>query len=151
MARIDWKEEKPSGGSNESMSAGVYHVEVADAEERVSQSGDAYFSIRLKDLESGRIVCFDIIMLAGKGLGIGLSKLSKLGFDKDDDEIVAAQLIGRRAWVGTKEESYNGKERLVVDIKWAGSSTGYFAEDEYSPDATQVSGGSSDSLEDPPF
>jgi uncharacterized protein (DUF736 family) len=66
MARIDWKEEKPSGGSNESMSAGVYHVEVADAEERVSQSGDAYFSIRLKDLESGRIVCFDIIMLAGK-------------------------------------------------------------------------------------
>jgi hypothetical protein len=88
--KIDWNEFSDSPKSQELSPPGNYHVEVADCEERTSAAGNTYFNVRMKDLESGRSLCFDIIMLSGKGLGMGLSKLKQLGFDKSDDEIVAA-------------------------------------------------------------
>ena len=80
-------------------------------------------------MESNKTVCFDIIMLQGKGIGIGLQKLMALGFSKEDSEIVAAELMGRRAFVALKQETYEGQKRLAVDISAKGSSVGYWTED----------------------
>lgn len=146
MPKINWEEYNDSPRSVETMPPGIYHVEVADSEERTSARGDTYFSVRLKEMESGNSLCFDNLMLTGNGLRIGLAKLSRLGFKKEQDEdIVAAQLIGRRAYVCVKEETYEGTTRLTVDIKAKTSACGYWSEE--NPPAERNSTG----LEDAPF
>lgn len=145
--KIDWSEQNESTPERSEMPAGIYHIEVANAEERQSASGNAYFSLRLEDLESGRTLCFDIIMLEGKGLRIGLAKLSRLGFKPgDDDELVAAQLIGRRGYVSVAEETWKEEKRLKVDISAKTSSCGYWSEEE-PPQEFQTD----NSEEKPPF
>tara|TARA_R110002020_G_scaffold8645_2_gene34351 strand:- start:1921 stop:2364 length:444 start_codon:yes stop_codon:yes gene_type:complete len=128
--KIDWEEYNESATQQESLPAGIYHVKVVSSEEKTSAKGNAYFNIRLEDLESGKTACFDTIMISGKGVRIGLAKLSKLGFKPgDDDEIVAAQLIGKIAFVSLKEDTYGGNTRLTVDISAKTSSCGYWSED----------------------
>ena len=128
--KVNWDDyNESSSPKRESFPPGIYHVEVESAEERTSASGNGYFSVRLKDMESNKTVCFDIIMLQGKGIGIGLQKLMALGFSKEDSEIVAAELMGRRAFVALKQETYEGQKRLAVDISAKGSSVGYWTED----------------------
>ena len=149
--KIDWEEYNDSPKEREQLPAGIYNVEVADAEERTSAAGNKYFNIRLKEMEGGKSLCFDILMLNGKGVRIGLAKLSRLGFvPGQDDEIVAAQLIGKRAWVEVKEDSYEGKTRLVVDINAKSSACGYWSEDE-PPSVASNDGDDTDILKDVPF
>lgn len=136
--QIDWEEYNDAPQEREQMEAGIYNVEVADAEEKTSAAGNSYFNIRLKDIGSGKSLCFDILMLNGKGIRIGLAKLSRLGFvPGEDNEIVAAQLIGKRAWVSVKNDTYEGKTRLVVDINAKTSGCGYWTEAE--PPVTEPS------------
>ena len=149
MVRIDWESyDEPAFGDGP-LGPGVYRVEVAECVERTSRVGDKYFNVKFKDLDTGKIVCFDPVMLEGKGASIGLCKLSRLGFEATDSEIIAAQVIGRRAYIGVDNDTYEGKSRLKVDIGYKGSSCGYWEHDNMpsdyvSPDEPEVNN-------DPPF
>ena len=129
--RINWEEYDSSASQFESVKPGIHHVVVASAEERESKKGDAYFSVRLKQADGEATVCFDTIMLSGKGLAMGLSKLAMLGFVPGErEEILAAELIGKKAWISAKEDTYEGKTRLAVDISARGSRCGYWPEED---------------------
>jgi len=127
MVRIDWESYSEPDFGDGPLGPGVYRVEVSDCVERTSKAGDKYFNVKMKDLDSGKIVCFDPVMLEGKGASIGLCKLSRLGFEPTEDfEIVAAQVIGKRAYIGVEADEYQGTKRLKVDIGYKGSSCGYW-------------------------
>ena len=129
--RIDWEDYDSSASQYQSIQPGIHHVVVASAEERESAAGNAYFSVRLKQVDGNATVCFDTIMLSGKALGMGLTKLAMLGFvPGEQKEILAAELIGKKAFVSCKEDTYEGKTRLVVDITARGSRCGYWPEED---------------------
>lgn len=113
MPRIDWTEEEHTS----KFVPGVYLAEVDDCEERTSQRTQApYFNVRLKSVDHGGVLAFDILMLGGKGRNIGTAKLRALGFDEGVIEIEAHDLIGKRAYVFLHEDEYKGKRRLRVNI-----------------------------------
>ncbi len=114
MPRMNWDDE--GGGPPERMPEGEYLVEVKESEEKKSSKGDPYFSVVFKLVADGKFVCYDTIMLRGKGWGIGRSKLQALGFDEKDDMIEAHNLVGRRCYASTEEKTYQGKRSLKVDI-----------------------------------
>lgn len=89
---------------------GVYLAEIKGCDVKHSQrTGDPYFNVSWHDAGSfnaGKFICFDIIMLAGKGRSIGIAKLKVLGFQETLDDagepVIDAEpddLIGRRAWI----------------------------------------------------
>lgn len=130
MPKIDWESFNDSPNQFESLSPGVYHVKVASCEERTSKAGNVYFSVRLSKVDGDKTVAFDTIMLSGKGVPMGLAKLTALGFiPGDKEELLAAELLGRKAYVSVKEDEYEGKTRLVVDINARGSKCGYYDEE----------------------
>ena len=113
MAQLNWTNyEEPK--EYEPDKPGVYTVRVATCEERVSKKGDTFFSVGLESTELGRIVAYDIIMLEGKGANIGLCKLERLGFTKDDGVINDIDLLNRKTIVHPEEEEYNGNKRLAM-------------------------------------
>lgn len=117
---------------------GVYYVEVKASEERIAQSSAAYFNVTLAAVEHGmQTICYDILMLAGKGHGIGLAKLDALGFEKRHT-LEAGELVGRRVYAALVEEEYQGKKRLCVDIGAEGAKCGYWPEgDDGAPDTVK--------------
>ena len=136
MVLIDPK----SAGQGGDFEPGVHLVEVIDAEHRHGQSGDPLFGIKLEGTGlSGTksTLCRDVIMLAGKGLGIGVAKLKALGFfaDGEPEDVQAHQLVGRRCWVRVDWQRYkdrNGENRK--GLKPVGSfdpfDCGYYPEGE---------------------
>jgi len=130
MPKIDWESFNDSPNQFEPLSPGVYHVKVSSCEERTSKAGNVYFSVRLTQLEGDKTVAFDTIMLSGKGVPMGLAKLTALGFiPGDKEELLAAELLGKKAFVAVKNDEYEGKTRLVVDINASGSKCGYWDEE----------------------
>jgi hypothetical protein len=96
---------------------GDYLAEVQGCEEKTSGKGDPMFSVKLKRVGDSAFLCYDVLMLGGAGWGIGRNKLICLGFPAEGDlNIEAAELIGRRVYVSLKEEEYDGKTKLKVDI-----------------------------------
>jgi hypothetical protein len=133
MAKLDWDLMNES-----SFAPGCYRVEVAAAEEKTSKKGDPYLNLRLVALDFGRAtLCFDIIMLAGKGARIGYTKLVELGVPQGTDEVLAASLVGMRAYVWVAHEVYDGKTRLKVFVDADGSACGYSSIDRVPEDYTQ--------------
>lgn len=65
---------------------------------------------------------YDNLMLSGKGWRFTKGKLRALGYGDDfDGEIDAFSLAGKRIWVATKVDQYEGndgqmRDRLVVDV-----------------------------------
>lgn len=146
MAKIPWKE----AGA---LAPGTYSIEVVKSVEKLSKNGGApYFEAELLALDFGKTLCFDILMLAGKGAGIGVTKLRALGFTEERDEIAAGELIGRRAFVAVGDDEYDGKVRLKVDINAEGSKCGYWPEDE-KPEGVLLPGapGQTEDVDDTPF
>lgn len=130
MVHLNW--DKDSGP--ELLPAGTYLVEVQEASEKNSKaSGDPYFELKLRAVDHGRLLCYDIAMLAGKGRGIGMGKLEALGIEPGTPELIAGDLIGKRAYAAVTEESYKGTPRLRVDINADTSICGYWPEDETPP------------------
>jgi len=90
-----------------------------------------------------QFLCFDVVMMAGNGRGLGQAKLLALGFDGTEDEIRAEDVVGRRAWVRVDWQSYKDKDgRAQRSLKVVSTfepdfSCGYFSEDE--PPATASS------------
>ena len=129
MAQLNWGDyEEPE--RFERMGPGRYLVEIEDASEKTSKAGDAYFNLRLKAVGFGKVLCFDVVMLAGKGRGIGYAKLKALGVTEKDEQLAAAELIGRRAYVEVESEEYDGKTRLSVSIGAEDSLCGYWDEND---------------------
>jgi len=124
MARVDWTPEPEND-----FKPGAYLVEVLDAQEkRSSSSGALMFSIRLGavDFES-RTLCFDNLMLEGKGRGMGTKKLQAFGIQEGAEEVLASQLEGKRAYVFVVEDEYKGKKSLKPALK-KGTHCGYWLE-----------------------
>lgn len=128
MAQINW-----SGGAN-AFGPGIYLVEVLDAKEKVSSKGDPMFIAAFGAVEFNReAIGDDVLMLGGKGAGIGLAKLKALGFKGTEPEIRAPELIGRRVWACFHREEYTGNDgnkyaKLKVNIRAEHSSCGYWPE-----------------------
>ncbi len=97
--------------------------EVIEAKEGKSSKGDAMLKLKLARVSDPQDHLFENIMLAGAGWGIGKKKLGALvpaGFKGDLDPL---DLIGRRLWVSTGVETFEGQDRLRVminDLKYAG-------------------------------
>lgn len=102
---------------------GVYLADIKGCEVKHSQrTGDPYFNVSWHDagaFGAGKFICFDIIMLAGKGRSIGLAKLKVLGFEEcvDDGgpaiEAEPQDLIGRRAWIRIGWDEYKTSDGTV--------------------------------------
>jgi len=126
VARPDWSE----GDTYAALKPGAYHVEVLTAEERTSKNGDAMFNIKLIAVDwNGAHICFDNIMLAGKGRSMGQAKLVALGIPRGQAEVRPDELVGARAFAFIGEGEWQGKKRLEVDIS-EGSHCGYWLESE---------------------
>lgn len=127
MARVDWSETPRFH-----LKPGIYLAEVAKAEEKLSKKGEAYFRLALVAVEWNRAaLCDDILMLEGKGRGVGTGKLEMLGVPKGTSQVDAVSLIGKRVYcyVDIETREYEGKthENLKVDIK-KGQRCGYWPE-----------------------
>jgi len=110
---------------------GVMLGEIKGCELKYSRkTGDPYFHVRWHDggsLGEGKFICKDVLMLAGAGRGIGLSKLRVLGFQEvkgdDDAPYIDADphdLIGRRAWLRLDWEDFeraDGTSGRSIKIK----------------------------------
>lgn len=146
MARIDW-----NAGQQSYFAPGIYLVEVVSASERVSKNGDPMFIAKLGAAHFGKeVVADDVLMLAGKGAGIGTAKLKALGFKGDEPSIEHFELVGRRAWAALDLDEYEGKDgvarkRLRVNIAAEGSQCGYW------PESTRPDGAIEPSQDEQPF
>ena len=116
---------KADSGAGGKLKPGRYLVEVDDAIEKESKKGDPMILLSLKAIKTGKFCAYDNIMLDGGGAGIGKAKLSGFGIAvKNGDEVTAKKLIGKRALAHLKEEVYEGKTKLAVDIE-QGEHCGY--------------------------
>lgn len=130
MAQIDWT------GGRKVWPEGRYRFEVRGCEEKVSKSsGASMFVVGLSALDwGGEMLCQDIIMLGGKGAGIGIQKLKALGFSGTEREIKAGELVGRRGFCNLGIEEYQEGDKPPVrqsKVGWEkgdGSMCGYWPE-----------------------
>lgn len=114
---------------------GWYHVEVGKAEFKSNDKGNAWFSVRLGEVDSNRGIAFDNIFVRGKAAGMGNSKLKCLGIAPGSD-VEVEDLNGKRAWVYILHGTYTGKDgkpkaKTEVDVKASDAHCGYLSEDEY--------------------
>jgi hypothetical protein len=111
---------------------GVYPVRVASAESRTSRAGNKMLSLELVDLETGRFVLRDYVLLSGDAWRYGRMKLLALGIDEGfRGDLDDSTLVGRVAFVATKQVEFNGTQRLEPDVAMGGA--GYFRPDEPPP------------------
>lgn len=145
---VDW-----SAADRPMLSPGTYLVTVKECKEGISKKGDAFFNVRLNtESFDGRetTLCFDILMMEGKGAGIGLAKLQALGIPKGTADVSAQDLIGRRAWVNVDSQTYDGKTHLKVYTTFDPFELGYWPESE-PPDGVSEPSVSIKPDEDVPF
>lgn len=106
---------------------GKYLGEIDKSDEKYSQSGDPMFNVAFKDVSTGHRLCFDTIMMGGRGMGIGHKKLLILGVVAEGEkefDVEAHQLLGKRAVLTLKHETFNGKTNAKPDFK-ANAGFGY--------------------------
>lgn len=143
MAKVDWSETLPTA------EPGFYLAEVRKCDEKTSSGGDPYFNVELHDsdvnAENG-LLCWDNIMLAGKGRGLGQAKLKALGFSDKNADIDPPALVGRRAWIKLYHEIRENKTRIRVDSHFTPEfSCGYW------PEASPPEGAKDAPVDDIPF
>lgn len=99
------------------LNPGVDLWEVMKSEATNSRAGDAMIRLKLFRVSDPAAHLFDNIMLAGGGWGIGKSKLVALGVSENfRGDLDPLDFVGRRVWVSTGVDSYEGKDRLKVMI-----------------------------------
>jgi hypothetical protein len=77
------------------------------------RSGDPMFNVAFKDVQTGKLLCYDTIMMGGRGVGIGHKKLIVLGVvdpDAEEWDVEAIHLVGRRVNLTIKHEEYTGND-----------------------------------------
>ena len=95
---------------------GVDLWRVIACEEKTSRSGDAMLNLKLAREEDQGDHVYDVVMLEGKGRGIGIQKLRAFLPDGFKGELDPVSLIGARVWADMSIEEYQGKQSLKVDI-----------------------------------
>ena len=111
MARLNWTDFDDTPALPE---PGIYTCRITAAEERVSKAGDAYFNVTLSSTELDRVLCYDVIMLEGRGASLGYVKLKQLGFGEDTEEISDLDLVNLGVIVMVEVDEYKGNRRLQV-------------------------------------
>ena len=108
---------------------GVYLAEVGSVEVKRSAVGDQYFSVKLNDAKTHGALCWDTLMLGGKGKSIGMAKLRQLGVEEGTKSLDPNSLYGRRVKVSIMHGEFEGRKQAKVDIRADGFKCGYLAED----------------------
>jgi hypothetical protein len=78
MAQINWTDYEESTGFK-NLDPGVYSVVCTKCVERQSRNDETMFDLTLESTQFQKTLCYDVIMLEGKGKNMGLSKLKQLG------------------------------------------------------------------------
>jgi hypothetical protein len=104
---------------------GIYLVEVTKVEKRVSKKGELMLVVDFRNVASGDRIFRDFMMLEGKGRWAGDAKLALLGINPKAETFDEYAIIGKRAWVSLKAETYNGGQQLKPDNEAAGFQFGY--------------------------
>ena len=135
MAQLEWNSyEEPDSSGSKLLGPGRYFAKVESASERKSKAGDTYINVRLVAIEhDANHICFDVLMLEGKGKNIGYAKLKQLGVSDDDEWLEASTLVGRKCYVEVQAEVYNDKPRLSVNLGAEGAKCGYWSVDSPPP------------------
>ena len=95
---------------------GVYLLEVKDAQTKTARSGSAMISVQYK-MRDRDVTVWDNIMLEGGGWKIGKPKLAALGVPSDfKGNLNPLDLVGKRVWAALKRDTYDGRDRMSVDI-----------------------------------
>lgn len=90
-----------------------------------SQRGEEMAELEFQS-NGGGLLCYDTVMLEGRGLGIGLKKLQQLGValkDEDRGKWVVDDIEtweGRQVYLTIRHEEFNGKTRAKVDFEVEG-------------------------------
>lgn len=130
MARVDLSGVDPDKqrGPRELPPPGCYPLICVDAEERESKrTQHPYFNLKWEIVagpHAGSWI-FDILMLAGKGAGMGVQKIKALlgRAPAHEEEVEAMEFLNIRAWGHVKHDTYNGKSKCVIDLE--GGTMGY--------------------------
>ncbi len=127
MVRPDWGAmERPTNPP------GIYLARVGKCREAVSKGGDAMLVLEWETDILGKPagpLCWDFLMMEGKGASMGCAKLLKLGFPKGA-EVKPEDVQGRRAYVRVGLQEYNGKQGLKVLTTFDPFECGYWSESE---------------------
>lgn len=109
---------------------GVYHVEVAEVQQRKTRNGDPMLNVKLIHVGTKKMICYDNICLAGGGANMGIAKLIELGaITKESPSLDTEKMIGRRVAITVHQTEYEGKRRAEVDIRASAPfKCGYMAE-----------------------
>jgi hypothetical protein len=114
---------------------GIYLAEVSVAAAMVSKRGDDYFRLTLCAPDFGMaVLCEDILMLAGKGLGIGATKLHALGIPDGQEFVESHELLGLQVYAALALDEFQNsegakQERMQVNIAFPSSKCGYWPVD----------------------
>ncbi len=134
---------------------GRYLAIVQDAKFKTSRGGDEMVNYKLVDANTLDLLCYDIIMLAGNGLGIGMGKGVVLGVvdsgvDNDGEEVYrVADLVewdGAGCVVDIIHEEYDHTDRETGEVSTrtrckpdfkSGAWFGYYPESTWKAGPTQ--------------
>jgi len=101
---------------DDSLAPGVDLWQIVSCTAKPSRGGDNMLALKFERVDGGGNL-FDNVMLGGGGWGIGKQKLAALvepGFTGDLDPI---SLVGKRLWIETVVDNFEGRDRLKVNIK----------------------------------
>lgn len=117
---------------------GWHAVEVSACEEKRSQRGEDYYDASLIDATTGKWLCYDVIMLCGRGAGYGIRKLRALGAATRNESgdgwniLSASRLVGVRAFAHLHhaENEWKGEKRMRCEVSAHQGEAGYRTKDD---------------------
>lgn len=124
MPFIPKSEINESGG----LAAEGWHlVRINRCDQKRSKDGELMYNWSMVDSKTREFIGYDVIMLEGKGNGIGIKKLLAIGLAEDHgdgyDYAEPSQCDGTEAWAYIYHDTYSGKKSCKVDISFG--SMGY--------------------------
>lgn len=114
---------------------GIYHCEVAKCELKKSQAGNWMFNIQLVDVQDGRTVCFDRLMLppgADFPMAMTKAKMQVLGLPLSR-AVQESEFKGLRCWVNVDwgKPNKDGDVYLEPSGKRGAGKFGYYPDGEH--------------------
>lgn len=105
---------------------GTHLGEISGVKQGASKkSGDSYWMVSWKSVETGRPLATDIWMLEGNGATMTRKRLKFFGFTKDA-EVDGPDLLGKRAHLAIIHDEWQGELRAKIDTRADNSCFGMF-------------------------
>jgi len=98
------------------LTPGVDLWEIRECNRKDSRGGTPMLALKLARVSDPTQHMYDNIMLAGGGWGIGKRKLGAFLPADFAGEFDPLDLIGTQVWVETEIQTYEGKDRLAVNV-----------------------------------